>query len=204
MKGFQIAAWMATIAVCAPGSTVASGPFDPDELVRLADRYCLGPDGDHEWTWALATHDGFSPLSPDGFSGLRLPAARQLRGFEKTIDGAKVRILTANNRISGGGVGRSYFHLCWVSAEPTDRRSVDAALRSFLDVGRIRQEGAFAYLWIPQDDGTRGRVSRKSFNLRGHALAREEGMRMALTNNVGLMVAVTYMRAVDDCADWCY
>lgn len=188
----------------APATFLPPPESDPLDLVTLAERYCIGPDGDHELTWALAVRDGYSPLSPEEFEGLRLPGARQLRGFTQTINGSEIRVLTAVNRWIGGGQGYTPFHLCWVSANPADRRVIDQELGAHLGVGRFRQEGALVFAWIPQEDSARRTVRRREFQRRGMAIAREDGMRMALTNQYGSMVAITYMTPVETCADWCY
>ena len=177
--------------------------FTASELVEIADRYCISPDGDHSWTLDLALHNEYQPLTPDLFENLRLPGARQLRGVSRTIGGSEVRILTAKNRIRYGGV-TTYFHVCWVAADPASRRDVDSEVRRFLDVGRFRQEGALVYAWLPQPDGTRRTVRRKAFELQGFALSRDQGMRLVLTNQYLDQVSITYMRPVESCEEWCY
>lgn len=178
--------------------------FPAADLVRLTDRYCVGPDGDHELTWALAVRDGLTPLSPDDFADLRLPGARQLRGFTETIDGAEVRVLTAVNRLIGMDAGMTSFHLCWVSAQPIDRRPVEAELRRQLGMRGFRQEDARMFAWVPLPDGSIRRIGRPEWSRRSQAIAREEGMRAVMVNDYQGMVAITYMTPTDSCDDWCY
>jgi hypothetical protein len=167
-------------------------------MIRMLDRYCVIPDGDQPLTWALAESDGFRALTPAEFENLRLPGARNLRGYEDDRDGVRVRVLTANNRFRGWGAGITYFNLCWVSAEPFDRGSVDREVRSWLGFNGFRQEGARVYAWVPLPDGDRRVIGLREFQRRSHAIAREEGMRMILTNDRLGMVAMTYMTAAPD------
>ncbi len=67
-----------TVALIATATSVHPATSGPQTLVDLADRYCIGPDGDHELTWAQAVRDGMTPLEPNDFQGLRLPGARGL------------------------------------------------------------------------------------------------------------------------------
>lgn len=187
-----------------PRPLAAQTPPEPVDLIDLAQRYCIGPDGDHELTWSRAVRDGYVELSPEDFPNLRLPGARRLRGFTRMTDGIELRILTAVNRISGGGQGETPFHLCWVSADPFERAAVDRELGGWLGVGRFRQAGAWVHAWTPGEEGGRRSVSRREFQRRGMAIAREDGMRLVLTNQHGRMVAITYMTPVEGCADWCY
>jgi len=152
----------------------------------------------------MAAHYGWTPITAEDVGNLTLPGVRQLRGFRKEIDGVEVCLLTAVNRWRGGGHGETNFHLCWVSADPINRRLVDDELHDLLDVRRFRQGDALAYAWIPQEDGSRRSVSRSQWERGGHGLTRREGMRMVLTNQHRNMVAITYLTPVEDCADWCY
>ena len=185
-------------------TAVEDQTFSSSDLAGLADRYCIGPDGDHVWTWSLAAGEGWTPLQPEEFANLRLPGARQLRGFTKTIGGTEVRLLTAVNRMTGMGAGVTYYHLCWVSADPAVRREVDSAIAELVGVDRFRQDDAFVYAWIPGPDDTRREVSRREWSRYAQALAREDGLRMVLTGATQSRVSVTYMTATQDCADWCY
>lgn len=204
MSRCLFAALLAVSLGLLPVSVSARVAPEPLDLIGLADRYCIDPDGDHELTWAKAVRDGFVELSPEDFPNLRLPGARQLKGFTRTEDGVEVRVLTAVNRWVGGGQGETPFHLCWVSAAPYERRAVDREIGGWLGVDRFRQGDALVYAWIPLESGGRRSVSRREFQRHGMAIAREEGMRMVLTNQHGAMVAVTYMTPVESCADWCY
>jgi hypothetical protein len=174
------------------------------DLAALADRYCIAQNGDHVMTWALATHDGFEPLAPDAFGRLRLPGARQLRGFTKTIEGREVRVLTAYNRITGMGEAPTYFHICWVSAEPLDRRPVEASFQHEYRSHGFRQEGARMFIWAPLADGSYRNFGRRDWQRQAQALPREEGARLLMVNNRERLVSVTFMVSVTDCEDWCY
>lgn len=178
--------------------------FSPDDLYDMAERYCIGPDGDHELTQALAEHDKMRPITAEDFPGLRLPGARRLTGYTAELDGVVFRVLTARNRIRGGGGGITFFHLCWVSAEPMNRRAVDRTLQRETGIRGFRQEGARVFAWVPGPDGARLVVDLREWRRRNQAIAREDGMRMILTNQHQGMTAVTYMTPVTDCADWCY
>jgi hypothetical protein len=167
-------------------------------LATLVDRYCLSADGDHEWTWAMAAHDGFAPMSPEEFDDLRLPGTRDLRGYRKSVAGAEVRILTASNRITNASLGVTHFNLCWVAANPASRPEVDRDLSSLLHVGRFHQQDAFVYPWIPQPNDGREPVSRRDFNRGSIRLAREQGMRMVLSSALASQVSVTYMVPVQN------
>jgi hypothetical protein len=174
-------------------------------LVDNAQSYCVDADGDHRLTWARATDDGFIELKGDDFANLRLPGARQLRGYEKIVDGITLRVLTAHNRIRGGDLGTTFFDLCWVSADPINRLDVDREVNNQTQIDSFRQEGARVYAWVPAvGDGQRRIVSGREFRRRGHAIAREDGMRMLITNDYLGMVGIAYMSPTDDCADWCY
>ena len=186
-----------------PKASSANGVQDVD-LADLIDRYCIVPDGDIALTSALARHDGMSELASEDFENLRLPGARQLRGFTKTTNGVVVRVLTGHNRFRGGDAGTTFFNLCWVSASPMNRSEVDDGMRREHQMRGFRQEGARVYAWVPNDDGTRRIVGSREFKRRSHAIAREDGMRMLLTNDYLGMVAVTYMVSTTDCRDWCY
>ena len=186
-----------------PGPSFAQANQAVD-LTDLIARYCIVPDGDIALTSALARHDGMSELTPADFENLRLPGARQLRGFTKTTNGVAVRVLTAHNRMRGGDAGTTFFNLCWVSASPMNRSQVDDRLRRDHEMRGFRQEGARVYAWVPNEDGTRRIVGSREFKRHSHAIAREEGMRMLLTNDYLGMVAVTYMVPTTDCRDWCY
>lgn len=178
----------------------------PPSLVEMAERYCISPDGDHEWTWALARHDGYRVMTMDDTPGVRsLPGARRMRAFTKTVDNVELRIVTAVNRIRGGGQGVNYFHVCWVSANPADRRVVDRRLREVMDVRRFREDGAIVYPWTMAEDGSRRSVSRTAYNRTGpFALTRLEGVRLTVLNDYLGMVSIGNMSPVPDCADWCY
>jgi hypothetical protein len=185
-----------------PGDPVADEPIN---LASLTEHFCLNADGDHAWTWSVAAHDGFTPLAPSEFEHLRLPGARQLRGFRKTIGGREVRVLTAVNRVIGPEqVGTTYFHLCWVAVDPGVRQDVDRDLRGLLHLPRFRQQDAFVYPWIPEGDEGRKAVSRRDFNRYSLKLSRERGMRLVLSNDYLGQVSVTYMAPVPSCEDWCY
>jgi len=161
----------------------SSTALAPSDLVHMVERYCVSPDGDQPLTWALAESDGFAALTPAEFENLRLPGARNLRGYEAVRDGVRLRVLTANNRFRGWDAGTTFFNLCWVSAEPLDRRALDAEVRRWLGFSGFRQEGARVYAWVPLPDGTQRVVGPREFERRFHGIAREEGMRMILTND---------------------
>lgn len=101
-----------------------------------------------------------------------------------------------------GGV--TYFGYCWVSAEPMDRRAVDREVQRATGIRGFRQEGARLYGWVPLPDGQRRIVPLREWQRRSQAIAREEGMRMILTNDYRGMTAITYLTPVVDCEDWCY
>lgn len=174
------------------------------DLADLADLYCVAADGDHEITWNRAEADGFSALAPEQFSNLRLPGARDLRGYSRTIGGVEVRVLTARNTISGMGLGVTPFHLCWVSARPLDRREVERSFQQSLGQRGFRQERARMFLWVPQPDGSNRPVSRREWSRYGQSISRERDARMLLINDHMGMTAITYMRALESCQDWCY
>lgn len=180
-----------------------SQPFTARDLVDSADRYCVAPDGDHTFTWALAAHNGLTKLSPDDFPDLRLPATGQLGGYETRLDGKEFRVLTARNRFRGWGAGLTPFHLCWVSANPMTRGAVERELQRETGFRGFRQEGARVFAWIPQPDGSRREVRLREWQRRGHSIAREEGMRMILVNDYNDMTAITYMTPLESCEDWC-
>ncbi|WP_156320372.1 hypothetical protein [Brevundimonas sp. AAP58] len=192
------------IALSAVSAAAARSEIGAGDFYAMADRYCIRPDGDHPLTWALAESDGWVVLDPSQFEGLSLPGARQLRGYETVRDGVRLRILTANNRFRGWNAGITYFNLCWVSAEPFDRQELDEEIRSQLAIPGFRQEGARVYAWVPLPNGGRRIVGSREFQRRFHAIAREDGMRMLLSNDRQGMVAATYMKATEDCEGWCY
>lgn len=200
MKLALVAMIAASVVVVSPLAAPAGAlsQVGPGDLYAMTERYCIRPDGDHPLTWALAESDGSVALDPSQFEGLRLPGARQLRGYETLRDGVRLRVLTANNRFRGWGAGITFFNLCWVSAEPFDRGSVDREVRSWLGFNGFRQEGARVYASVPLPDGDRRVVGLREFQRRSHAIAREEGMRMILTNDRLGMVAMTYMTAAPD------
>lgn len=206
VKHVIAAAITSALVVISPFLAPARARSDvgPDDLYAMTERYCTRPDGDHPLTWALAESDGWVVLDPSQFEGLRLPGARRLRGYETVRDGVRLRVLTANNRFRGWGAGTTYFSLCWVSAEPFNRRDLDEVIRSQLSMPGFRQEGARVYAWVPMPDGGRRIIQSWEFNRRFHAISREEGMRMILTNDRLGMVALTYLSPVDSCDDWCY
>jgi len=196
--------WPLIVAALSVPNSAHAQSFSAADLYQMADRYCIGPDGDDDLTWALATHDGLSELRPEAFDELNLPGARQLRGRTTVRDGVEVRVLTARNKIFGGGGGDTYFRLCWVSAEPMDRGQVDREVRRETGIPGFRQDGARLYGWVPLPEGQRRVVGRREWQRRGQSIAREEGMRMILTNDYRGMTAITYLTPVVDCEDWCY
>ena len=189
---------------------VVQGQPEHDErldLLELAERYCLEPDGDHELTWAIAAHDGYTAFTRDDFQGLRTPGARQVRGYSKTRDGVEIRVLTSVKRQwEGPGFTGAIanLHLCWVSANPLPRREVDEATQEFLGRARFRIKDAWVHAWLPQPDGTRLPVGRSDFERQWVLLYRDKGMRSVLTGDYAGWSSITYMRPVEGCADWCY
>ncbi len=111
----------------------------------------------------------------------------------------EVRLLTAHNAIGGGGAGLTFYKMCWVSAEPMDRRPVDRTLQRDLGMRGFRQEGARMFAWIPREHGSTRAVSRREWQVRGQALSRDEGMRAVLVNDRLSMVSVAYMTPNTDC-----
>ena len=188
------------------GSVVAARDQAPAaiDLADLADLYCVAADGDHDITWNRAEADGFSALTPEQFKNLRLPGARDLRGYSRTVDGVEVRVLTARNTMSGMGGGATPFHLCWVSARPLDRREVERSFQHSLGQRGFRQERARMFLWVPQPDGSNKPISRREWSRYGQSIQREMDARTLLINDYRGMTAVTYMRALESCQDWCY
>lgn len=174
------------------------------DLAALADRYCIAQDGDHVMTWSLAAHDGFEPITPDEVGQLRLPGARQLRGFANTIEGREVRVLTAYNRLIGMGEAPTFFHICWVSAEPLDRRPVERSFQQEYRTRGFRQNGARMFIWAPLADGTYRTFGLRDWQRHAQSIPREHGARLLIVNNRERMVAVTFMVAVNNCEDWCY
>lgn len=190
------------------GSASAQPAGTPSfDLLFFAERLCLEPDGDHQLTWTIAARDGYTPIAPADVPGLQTPGARELRGFAGMREGSELRILTAVNRFASGpsrGPPAVNFHICWVSARPTSRIAVDRAVKSYFSLRRFRQEGAYVYAWIPQQDGTRIGVRRSQFNGRFVETARDNGMKVVMTNEAQGWVSITFMRPVASCADWCY
>lgn len=154
---------------------------DPLTLSELADRYCIGPDGDHRLTWHLAEQDGFVWLTADQFPNLRLlsGAGNNLRGLEKTIDGVQIRVLTSAYAMTVPDDGKSYFRQCWVTASPYDAGDAERGLNALLGVRRFRADNTLVYAWIPQVDGSRRSVSRRIYMRRNMTLSNEQGLRQA-------------------------
>ncbi|MFC5346241.1 hypothetical protein ACETK8_15650 [Brevundimonas staleyi] len=204
MRAARLPKLAIVVAALAVAQLGFAQPDEPASLVQLADDLCFYPDGDHAVTWDNAARRGFTPILTEHIPGLRLPGVRQLRGFTKTIDGTEVRVLTAVNRWRAMGRGFASFHLCWVSALPANRESVDSRLGEFLKLEHFPQDDASVFAWLPQADGSRQPVSRRAFGRRYFQLSRDQGMRTVMTNHTGDRVSITYMRPVGSCEDWCY
>lgn len=173
-------------------------PDAPVDLVELAHRFCIETDGDAELTWDRAVASAFVPLAPDPIRALRLPGARGLRGYSRTHDGVEVRVLTARNTIRGFGNGETAFSLCWVSATPLNRRSVERAFQRDLGLRGFRQDRARMFLWEPQPDGSRMEVSGREWRRQTQSIPRDRNARILLVNDINEMTAVTYMKALPE------
>jgi len=176
----------------------------PSDLTDLAQTYCFSADGDHYATWDRARRDGFTELRPEDFPNLHMSVALDLRGFTRTQYDTEVRILTAGTWINSGEHGLAHYKLCWVSANPADRRTLDRDLQQFFGHRGFRQLHARVFAWIPLADGTERPVTLREFQRGGHRLSREQGMRLVVAGNVREMATVAYMVPTEDCEDWCY
>lgn len=177
------------------------------QLVDLAERFCIEPDGDHELTWAIAAHDGYEPFTRDDFPGLRTPGARQVRGYSKAFEGSQVRVLTSVKRQwEGPGFNGAIanLHVCWVSVNPGSRREVDRSIQDHAGPVRFRLKDTWVHAWLPQPDGSRLPVDRSQFERQWVQLYRDNGMRSILSGDYGGWVSITYIRPVESCSDWCY
>ncbi|WP_156320370.1 hypothetical protein [Brevundimonas sp. AAP58] len=177
-------------------------------MAVLADRYCIGPDGDHRATWQYATEDGFSPLNPDEFVGLRLPGfTSRLRAFRKLEADRELRVLTSAGYIGGAGQGRTYYRYCWVSSTQEDVQNVDRDLEALTGTASFRVEGRTRlFAWIPRPGGEVERVSRRLYMLSGWVLAREQGLRQVTIRpyDAGVFVGYASPRTEEtyEGADW--
>lgn len=177
---------------------------EPVDVVALAETYCFSADGNHYATWDRARRDGFTPLRPEDFPNLHIPGAPSLRGFSRQYGDAEVRVLTAGTWMSGMDFGVAHYKMCWVSVTPGDRRGLDRDLQSLFGQRGFRQLDTRVFAWIPLPDGTERPVYLREFQRQGHALSREQGMKLVLAGNVRDRVTVTYMVPTEDCEDWCY
>lgn len=179
-----------------------------DDLVDMAVRYCIDPDGDHRLTWALAERDGFSVISADEVSGLRLrgSVASALRGFRKIEDGKQIQILTSSSFLRAPDQGTTYYRWCWVSSSSDRFDGVNRGLAEFLRVPSFRVEKVRLFAWIPRPGGTTDVVSRRQYLEHGNPLAREQGMRQVTTRQLGDGVSVGYASPRDEATyrdfDW--
>jgi len=155
------------------------GGRDRPTLTELADRYCIGPDGDHRLTWHLAEQDGFTWLTADQFPNLRLisGAGNNLRGLEKNIDGVQIRVLTSALSWSAPDDGQSYFRQCWISASLYDSNHAEREMDALLGVRRFKSKNTWIYAWIPRIDGHRSAINRRTYRRQHLTLAREQGLR---------------------------
>lgn len=178
-----------TAAAPTPAPRQTAGSFTGNDLVELADRYCIRPDGDHRATWQYLAEDGFTPLTAQDFPNLHLPGSfeRHIRAFRKFEGSRELRVITAANRMRGGDQGITYFRWCWVSSSLDDVRRVDADIRDLVGVRSFRVEGPTRlFAWIPRPDGSIEAVSRRIFMREGWVLAREQGLRqLTLTSHEG-------------------
>lgn len=190
------------------GPTFAQEAEEPLDLVALAERYCVVPDGDHRLTWTLAERDGFSWLSEDNFPGLRLPSAigENLRGLSNLVDGREVRVLTSAFSWVAPGDGQTYFRQCWVSASDYDLGRARLDLRSALGVPGFTSKQVHIYAWVPRADGSNRVVSRRDYRRRHLTMAREEGLRQVSLRQHGRAVFIGYTsprdRATYEQFDW--
>ncbi|KPF78752.1 hypothetical protein IP78_10460 [Brevundimonas sp. AAP58] len=172
-----------------PALPQTSGSFNGSDLVGLADRYCIGPDGDHRATWQYIAEDGFTPLTAEDFPNLHLPGSfeRHIRAFRKFEGSRELRVITAANRMRAPGQGITYLRWCWVSSSVDDVRRVDGDMRELVGVRSFRVEGPTRlFAWIPRPDGSNEAISRRVFMREGWTLAREQGLRqLTLTSHEG-------------------
>jgi len=167
------------------------------DLVWAAETFCFAADGNMARTWDRAEAEGYQMLRPSDFPNLRLPGARNLRGYSKRIGRVEMRVLTAETRFDGFNQGLNFFRMCWVSAEPADRSQIDQELSRSLGVSRFRQEDAYVYAWANAEDGSRREMRRREFMARGLRDALAEDMRFVLTNDRFGVVSITYMVPIE-------
>lgn len=186
---------------------VRTGPIDMS-LAEMADRYCVGPDGDHRMTWMLAEQDGFVSLGPEDVPQSGIPGIQNdvLRGLRLRIEGTEFRLLTAANRVVAADQGTTYFRRCWVSSSRADRRRVDAEFQREFATRGFRVGPVRMFAWIPRPDGSLEPVSRRVYMRQGNELARTQGLRQLTTRQYEDGVFIGYASPRDEATyrgfDW--
>ncbi|WP_428149973.1 hypothetical protein [Brevundimonas sp.] len=174
----------------------------------MAQRYCIGPDGDHRMTWAYAEADGFAALNRPEFEHLSLPGVEDatIRGFTRTVDGVEARVLTGASWIRAGGQGTTYSRLCWVSSSRASFDEVNGQTRSYFNDRGFRMGRVRVHAWIPRPDGSLEPVSRRRYVRESLTLARIEGMRQLFARAQNRAVFLAYASPRDEATyrdfDW--
>lgn len=199
MKRTILIPLLAAVLIGASGSGPAP-TASPDDLMQEFDTLCLGPSGDRDLTWAWAVRKGYEPLDPAAFERLRILAfARDLRGMSRTVDGVEYRVLAARGSMAPVGTNEwGFYSLCWVSAEPSDRRQVRRLVEREFRLPSFVQGNARIFAWIETAEGRRP-IRRPEFERRmvGPIMQEQDLRLVSLASYADGQVMLGYMKRRD-------